>query len=65
MMLSDWIGFALFVALGLWWVVFPRSVIRFYTWFNRREIKASPIAVRIIGLAWVGWVTIVCFILRK
>ena len=54
---SDALALALFVSFGLWWVVAPLSVIRFYNWFHgglRRQPK--PIAVRLIGLLWVALV---------
>jgi uncharacterized membrane protein YvlD (DUF360 family) len=44
-----------FVALGVWWIVFPGSVIRFYTWFHRGRVAmpASTLGIRLAGAFWV------------
>jgi hypothetical protein len=51
--LDDCIGFGVVFAFGLWWVLFPESVIRFYSWFHRRR---PPIpgtrGVRLAGAIW-------------
>jgi len=50
---SDLTGLALFGGFGLWWLAFPQSVIRFYTWFHRKKVRMpKPIGVRIAGAAW-------------
>ena len=51
---SDYLGFALFVGFGLWWVAFPTSVISFYTSFHRGQIKTpSAFGVRLAGAGWI------------
>jgi hypothetical protein len=59
---SDYIGLIVFVGFGLWWVLFPNSVIRFYEWFHRRKISAPKQSiVRIVGVLWIAlvlWVTL-------
>ena len=58
MKLSDYLGFALAVGFGLWWVVFPASVIGFYTWFHKGRVKTlSAFAVRLTGVLWILLVT--------
>ena len=50
---SDTFGLALFCGFGLWWIVAPRSVATFYSWFTRGKAKMPrPIAIRLIGAAW-------------
>lgn len=64
---SDYLGFALAVGFGLWWVVFPTSVITFYTWFHKGRVKTpSASGVRLAGAMWTLLVTIVTiFTFRK
>ena len=60
MKLSDYLGYALAVGFGLWWVVFPASVIGFYTRFHRGRVKTpGAFAVRLTGALWILLVTIV------
>jgi succinate-acetate transporter protein len=57
---GDFLGLALFGGFGLWWLVFPESVIRFYTWFHgRRSRLPRPVAIRVMGAAWFVFVTAV------
>ena len=57
---SDGVGLAFFLSFGLWWVCFPASVIRFYTWFHRREMTLpAPGAVRLVGGLWCALVILV------
>lgn len=54
---DDYIGLIVFVGFGLWWVLLPNSVIRFYEWFHRRTIlPPKRSVVRIIGLLWIALV---------
>jgi hypothetical protein len=49
---SDYAGIAMFGGFGLWWVLFPKSVIRFYTWFHRGRISLAGTRewmIRLIG----------------
>jgi succinate-acetate transporter protein len=64
---SDDVGFALFLGFGLWWVIFPKIVIRFYAWFHRGRIKPpSVLGVRLAGAMWILLMMIVMvFSLRK
>jgi len=52
---QDYISRSLFVAFGLWFIFFPASVIRFYTWFHggKVEIPGGTPAVRLAGACWV------------
>ena len=50
---ADVIGFAAVVSIGLWLLVFPESVIRFYAWFHHgRTALPRPRGVRIGGAIW-------------
>ncbi|MEY2408095.1 MAG: hypothetical protein QOF48_765 [Verrucomicrobiota bacterium] len=51
---------ALPIAFGLWCVLFPHSVIRFYTWFHRGRVKMpEPFGVRLAGEIWVSFIMII------
>ena len=47
------------ILFGLWWVVFPKSVVQFYGWLGRRyysletkgRIPETPV-IRVLGVAW-------------
>ena len=57
MKLSDYIGLGVFVGFGLWWVLLPNSVVRFYTWFHRGRIRLPrPSLVRLVGGLWIALV---------
>jgi hypothetical protein len=57
---SDYLGFALAVGFGLWWVVFPTSVTNFYTWFHKGRVKVpGAFGVRLMGALWILLVTLV------
>jgi hypothetical protein len=46
-------GSILAFAFGLWFVLLPRSVIRFYTWFHGGSVKLPPPSgVRLAGGIW-------------
>ena len=50
---NDTFGLALFCGFGLWWIIAPKSVGTFYTWFTRGKAKMPrPIVIRLIGAAW-------------
>ena len=50
---SDIGAIALFGGFGLWWVLLPDSVVRFYRWFHRGQVKMpTPLIIRFIGIAW-------------
>jgi hypothetical protein len=59
MAMSDLLGAAAFSSFGLWWVIAPNSVIRFYSWFLAAAIKRvprgwppRPTAIRVAGALW-------------
>ena len=63
MKLSDYIGFGIFLGWGLWWVVFPNSVIRFYTWFHPGGVKVPrALGVRLVGALWIVLVLLVMLV---
>ena len=50
---SDAVGSSFVIAFGLWWILLPNSVIRFYTWFHRGELKLPAVrGVRLAGAIW-------------
>ena len=54
---QDYIGLIVFVGFGLWWVLFPISVIRFYEWFHRGKASIpKPSIVRTAGVLWIALV---------
>jgi hypothetical protein len=57
---SDVVGFCAVVSFGLWWILFPISVLRFYTWFHRGKARLpGPRGVRLAGVFWVVVVAVV------
>ena len=66
MSISDIVAIALFGGFGLWWILFPVAVIRFYRWFHRGRVKLpSPAAVRFIGVGWLVLFALVMFFGRS
>jgi succinate-acetate transporter protein len=54
---QDSFGLIAFAAFGLWWVLFPKSVISFYRRFHRGKISSpKPVAIRVVGALWVALV---------
>ncbi len=54
---SDYFGLAMCIGFGLWWSFFPKSVIRFYTWFHRQSVRMPRASViRILGILWIALV---------
>jgi len=51
------LGLVLAISFGLWWLLFPESVIRLYTRFNRGKV-ARPIGIRLLGAMWVAFVVL-------
>ena len=63
---SDHLGFALTLGFGLWWIVFPRSVVSFYTWFHRGRVRMpGTFLVRLLGALWILLVFMVTMIAYK
>ena len=63
---EDYFGLTAFVGFGLWWLLFPNAVIRFYEWFHGRKMSTpKPLAVRIVGVLWITLVlTVVLYKFR-
>jgi hypothetical protein len=54
---------ALFSSFGLWWLIAPVSVIRFYNWFHGGlSRQPKTMGVRIAGLGWIILVLTITFI---
>jgi hypothetical protein len=65
---SDYIGFGCCFTFGLWWLLFPRSVIGFYTWFHSGRAKMpGTLGVRLSGAVWVAVVfgVLISFLLMR
>jgi len=46
-------GAVIFFGFGLWWIFFPESVRKFYTWLHKGKANLpGPVAIRIIGVIW-------------
>jgi hypothetical protein len=66
MNLSDAAGFVLYVSFGIWWLLFPNSVIHLCTWLLRGKVPSlKPLAVRLIGLAWIVLFCVVIFSINQ
>ena len=60
---SDMFGLLLALSFGVWWILFPSSVINFYTWFHRGKVALPrPIGVRLVGGLWVVVVVVVAWV---
>jgi hypothetical protein len=60
MEIGDRINIGIFVGLGLWWALFPSSVVSFYMWLSRqRERYHKRPRTGIIRLAGALWIAIV------
>jgi hypothetical protein len=56
-------GMAVGGGFALWLILFPGSVIRFYTWFHRGRVELpSPGVIRWIGFGWLLLVSYVMFL---
>ena len=54
---SDVILAIAFASFGLWWLLFPRSVLRFYGAFHRGRVALpKPTGIRLAGGLWVALV---------
>ena len=61
---DDYVGIAGATAFGLWFVVFPKSVIRFYCWFLPRQFwrPVQEPQVRRAGVFWLALVLTVSYL---
>jgi hypothetical protein len=60
MQTRDVIGFVAFGSFGVWWLLSPRTVLRFYGWFHRgRARMPGPAGVRIAGVLWLAIIAVV------
>jgi hypothetical protein len=65
---SDYFGFGVALAFGIWFLMFPRSVISFYIWFHRGSVKLpGTFGVRLSGILWIALVTtvLITFLMRR
>jgi hypothetical protein len=63
---SDYVGFGFLVGFGLWWLIFPRSVIRLYTSFHRGTVALPRTGgIRIAGAIWMAIVVFGAFTLLR
>ena len=59
---SDVAGFLLFGGFGVWWLLYPTSVRRSYTWFHRGRVHMpSDRGIRIAGAIWLCLMMVVCW----
>ena len=66
MQTSAYIGFAVALSFGLWWLASPRSVVAFYTRFHRGAVRMPAASgIRIAGALWAALVAIVAFIFSR
>jgi hypothetical protein len=62
---------ALYIAVGLWWVLFPKTAVRIFIWLRRRyslradDYVPDPAVIRGVGMAWLALVLAVAWILRR
>lgn len=62
MKIDDIICLAFFMSFGVWWLIYPRSVIDFYIWFHKGTIIIpNPKGIRYAGCIWILLLLIVMF----
>ncbi|PYJ96016.1 MAG: hypothetical protein DME23_22035 [Verrucomicrobia bacterium] len=60
MKLNDCLGFGLLIGFGLWWLIFPKSVVGFYSWFHRGGVRMpNSTGFRLVGALWIILIVIV------
>ena len=59
MAISDYFGFSFVFGWGLWWIIFPNSVVALDTWLKKRSNRKvySPAQVRMGGVIWMVLMT--------
>jgi hypothetical protein len=65
---SDYWGFTACFCFGLWFLLFPRSVIRFYSsLFGSKMQKMSLIGTRVAGGLWIVLmlVVLISFLMKR
>jgi succinate-acetate transporter protein len=51
---EDVLALSAFAAFGLWWIVFPRSVMTFYSALHRGRVNVGTASgIRVAGLLWI------------
>ena len=63
LLISDIIMIIVTISFGMWFLIFPKSVIRFYTWFfhmcNYEFPAHEPIKIRMAGLIWIVFISVI------
>jgi len=63
---ADIAGPALFASFGLWWVILPQSVIRFYARLHAGRVRLpSAFTIRCIGIGWIILIGSIMFFTTK
>jgi hypothetical protein len=62
---NEYVPFGVMLAFGVWFIVFPRSVIWFYTVCGGYRRMPSGFVVRAIGALWVGSLLVITFFFAK
>lgn len=68
--MGGWILCAVCAGWGLWWLLMPGSVARFYTRMHAytmmpEQRSVSPAAIRIAGALWLVLVMVAGFLVRR
>jgi len=62
---QDVLALSAFAAFGLWWIIFPRSVMTFYSAFHRRKVTVgTENGIRIAGLLWIAFLAVMVLFRR-
>ena len=63
---SDYLGLVILSIFGIWWIMFPQSVIRLYTRIHCGQIKLpSTSGIRAAGALWVVVVIVVFLVVFR
>lgn len=56
---SDYIWLGILMIFGLWWLLFPQSVLTFYASIFKDHAKfPKPLVIRLGGLLWVTLIAV-------
>ncbi len=62
---ADMAAPALWASFGLWWIILPQSVIRFYDRLHGGRVRLpSPFAIRCMGFGWIILIGSIMFFAR-
>ena len=63
---ADYIGLGLVFGFGFWFLLLPKTVIRFYMWFLKGRVQMpGTFGVRLSGALWIILVSMVMIFSKR